>query len=184
MELTGRTRTTTCTAAAAALAGLAITSRGILRDNLPYTVGGSCLLLSAVLVGALLLIHRWISDTTDVRNALNASQRAAERDRARYIALQAALEVEQGRLNRDMAADRRRMARDLIREREAMQAEFEEKRASVIAETMEATVRMYRNGKFAPDASASGRLIQFPYQSPQGAEPQRARSREHGVVGP
>lgn len=184
MDITGGTRATICVTAALGLAGLAITSRGILRDNLPSTVGGSCLIFSTVVVGALLLIRKWVSDTTLIRTALTATQREAERERSRYVAAQAALENEQGRLNQDMAEERRRIAASLIAEREAMRTEFEERRATLISETMEATFLMIQNGKFASDTTASGRLIQFPKQSQPQPATDRMRSREHGVVGP
>ena len=183
MELTGGTRVTKSTAVAASLAGLALLGKGVLKDSVPSTMAGSCLIIVALTAISMALIRTWVSDTTDVRNAMAASQRAAERERSRYIALQAALESEQGRLNRDMAAARQCMARDLVAEREALRGEFEEKRATLVSETMEATFHMFRGGKFATDATTAGQLIQFPRQE-QAAAPQRERSREHGKVRP
>ena len=166
------------------LAGFALTARGVLRSDLDNAVGGTCLTLVAVTTIALACVRRWIVDTREERRILAAAQREAERERSRYFAAQAALENEQGRLNRDMAAERQRIAAQLVKEREAMRIEFEEKRADLIAETMEATVRMFHAGKFAPETAATGQLIHFPKQDPAAQATERARSREHGVVGP
>lgn len=173
---TGGTRAT-ISAAAAVLGGLTLTGDGVLTEDLPRVVAGTCLATAALVIAALLLVHRWVVDTADARKALAAAQREAERERSRYFAAQAALENEQGRLNRDMAAARANLAARLAAERQAMEDEFEERRGDVINEAMEATVRMFNRGKFAPDAARAANLIQFPHQ-------ERVRAREHGVVGP
>jgi hypothetical protein len=184
MGSTSGTRATTGAAGVAALTGITLTGHGILRASIPQAVGGSCLTMAALIIIALVLIRRWVSDTRDVRNALAATQREVERERSRYFALQMALEGEQGRLTRDMATERRRIAAILIREREKMDADFEEKRAALISETVEATVLMIHNGKLAPNTPATGQLIHFPTQQQPAPATERARSREHGVVGP
>ncbi|MFD9248440.1 hypothetical protein [Streptomyces bottropensis] len=128
---------------------------------------------------SLAFIHHWFTNTGQERRDLAERTRAAEEERSRYVSLKAALENEQGRLARDMAAERAGLAVRLATEREALRSEFEERRASLVAKTMEATVRMYRNGKFAPQPTAKGNLIPFPQQ-----QPERERSRGHNVVGP
>ncbi|WP_159056578.1 hypothetical protein [Streptomyces yokosukanensis] len=139
--------------------------------------------MTALTLLALTLIRYWIVNTREERRILAAAQREAQAERTRYIAAQAALECEQGRLNRDMTMARQSMAGDLLAEREAMRDHFEEKRAELISETMEATFRMFRDGKFAPDTSpVTGQLIRFPRQ--EQAAVQHGRSREHGIVGP
>jgi len=163
--------------------GLLVVLHGTLRSNLAHTVGGTCLTLVALTGIALILIRRWIVDTSEERRILAASQREAQNQKTTYIAAQATLEVEQGRLTRDRALQVRADAARLTAEREAMVAEFEEKRAALVSETMEATVRMIRGGKLTPPAAAESKVIQFPHQHPQH-QPERARSREHGVVGP
>lgn len=159
--------------------GLALVIHGTAHREPAHTLGGTCITLTAVAVFALTLIRRWIVDTRDERRILAAAQREAIAEQSRYIAGQAALENEQGRLEQDMAAERAALAARLKAEREALAAEFAERRDSLIAETMEATVLMMKEGKLAPGQQATANLIPFPKQ-----EPQRARTREHGVVGP
>jgi hypothetical protein len=186
MGLTSGSRATIVVAAAAMLGGLPVLLYGIWRDDTARSLGGACLVMAALILISLVLIHRWITDTRDERRVLAAAQRQAIDERTRYIAAQAALENEQARLNRDMAAERHRIAAQLIAEREAMRDEFEEQRAALVAQTMEATVMMIRGGKFAPDDTPQGgTLIKFPRDLPQQTPaPARERSREHGVVGP
>lgn len=171
-------------AAALPLTGLALTGLGVLYDNVPCTVGGSTLILTGVSVIALILIRTWISDTSDARSALAAAQRDTERERSRYFAAQAALENEQGRLRQELNNERRRIASQLVQEREAMNAAFEEKKAALVSETMEVTVRMFRNGDFAPDTLTTGQLIQFPKQEHPIRTTRRSRSRGHEGVAP
>ncbi|KAF2774688.1 DUF3147 family protein [Streptomyces sp. OM5714] len=179
MDLAEGTRTTAVAAAVTLLGGLAVIVYGIIRHNLAWSLGGACLTMPVLTLIALVVVRRWIVDTRQERIALSIAQRHAEGQRTRYIALEAALENEHGRLVRDMAAERAQMAARLQAERDAMEAEFEERKATLICETMEATVRMFRGGKFAPETPAKGNLIRFPEKLPA-----QERSREHGVVGP
>jgi hypothetical protein len=181
MQLTGGTRALTGTAGATVAGGLSAVLYGTLRNDIARAVGGTCVTLTALTVVALVLIRQWIRDTADDRRLLAAAQREAQAERSRYFAAQAALEVEQGRLARDRSAEQRADAARLKAEREVMASEFEERRAALIAETMEATVLMMRGGELNPPPS--GNLIPFPHQQAE-RQPERARSREHGVVGP
>lgn len=184
MDLNGGMRAAAVAGAVLLFGGLAVTLHGIIRDDLPHSIGGACLTFTALMAWALFLIRRWIGDTADERRALADARQRADAEQARYFAAQAALELEQGRLNRDMAAERRALTVRLKAEREAMAIEFEERRATVIAETMEATVLMMKGRAFAPGTSVTGKLIRlFPEQQPQHQR-ERQRSREHGVVGP
>ncbi|MFB6787627.1 hypothetical protein ACFCWT_13220 [Streptomyces olivaceus] len=160
---------------------------GLFRHDLAWALGGACLTMPVLTLVALVAVRRWIVDTRDERRALAAAQRQAEGERTRYIAAQAALENEQGRLRRDMAAERAQINARMAAEREALTIEFEERRATLVCETMEATVLMFKDGKFAPDSTTPGNLIRLADRLPgQGFAPdvKRERSREHGVVGP
>jgi hypothetical protein len=179
MESVSGTTATIGAAAVAVLTGIVLTGYGMLRTSITHTVGGSCITLGALIAIGLVLIRSWVCDTRDIRAALSASQREAERERSRYFAAQAALTMEQGRLTQGMAAERRRIATILIREREKMEADFEERRATITCEAYEAGFLMARSGKCTSSTGRAGNLIPFPQQ--QG---ERARAREHGVVGP
>ena len=183
MDLVGGTRTTAVAGAAVLLGGMAVILYGVIVDDISRSVSGACLTMPALTLIALVMVRRWVSDTRDERRFLAAAQRDAEQERSRYVAAQSALEGERSRLARDQAAERAQLAAKLLAERGAMQAEFEEQRATLAAETVEATVLMFRDGKFAPDTLPRGRVIRFPKQEP-GASTERGRAREHGVVGP
>ncbi|MEW2420503.1 hypothetical protein AB0911_08155 [Streptomyces nigra] len=184
MERTsGKIKTLVAAAAGAVLAGLAALLHGIMRDDLPRSIGGLALIVIGLTVIVLAVIRRWVTDTRQERILLAASQREAQGQRSQYFAAQAALAAEQSRLKQNIDAERHALAARLKAERETMAREFEERRATVIAETMEATVRMFQNGKFAPAETVTGNLIEFPRQHPE-RQPEQARSREHGVVGP
>jgi hypothetical protein len=174
MNLTGGTRATATTAGTILLGGLTLTLYGAIRDNFAHSLGGACLTITALTVIALVIIRRWIVDTSNERRRLAEDQRRTQDEYASYIALKAALEVEQGRLRQDISAEHAALNERLAVERAKMEADFEERRATLRAETMEATFLMFHNGKFAPGASQTGQLIPFPQQ-----EPQRQRAREH-----
>jgi hypothetical protein len=167
------------------LGGLGTLLYGIWRPDLTRAIGGGTLAVISLCVICTVLIRRWIVDTSEERRVLATAQRQASEERTRYIASQAALENERVRQQRDMAAERRRLAATLKTERKALAVEFEEQRATLISETMEATVLMMRGGKLTPPREANANLIRFPERLPhQAPAGERARSREHGVVGP
>jgi hypothetical protein len=154
-----------------------------MSDQLSHSLSGVALTMVGLTAIILTVIRKWVTNTSDERRVLAAAQREAQGERARYFAERAALVNEQGRLSKDMAAERAGLTARLKAERKAMQDDFEEQRNELIAQTMEVTVRMIRNRKLAPGQITVGNLIQFPHQQPQD-QPQRERSREHGVVRP
>lgn len=185
MDLTAGTRATAIAGTLVLAGGVSIILYGILRNDLARALGGACLAMTALTLVALIAIRRWVTDTSDERRVLAAAQRHAEGERSRYFAAQAALENEQGRLNRDMAAERAALTTRLMAEREAVAAEFEERRAALIAETMEATVLMIHNNKLAPETPTKSKVIQLrEHQQQRHPERERERERGHGVVGP
>jgi hypothetical protein len=171
------------------LGGLAAIVYGILRGDLTRSLGGAALTMPALTFIALIFVRRWVTDTRDERQRLAAAQRYAEGERTRYIAAQAALTNEAGRNRTEMRAERTQLRAQLAAEREAMRAEFEEQRATLVCETMEATVRMFHNGKFAPGTTAArGKLIRLTDRLPaQGhaadAAQERSHQRERGHAG-
>jgi hypothetical protein len=186
MDLTSGARVTAAAAATAMLGGLSVLLHGITYSDPARAIGGGCLSIVGLMAVSMILLHRWIVDTRDERQALAAAHRAADAERSRYVAAQAALENEQARLITAMNAERRRIATALIAEREALRQEFEEQRATLVCETMEATVMMFRDGKFAPAAAPQrSNLIRFPKEMPkQPPTDEQERSRGRGVVGP
>lgn len=178
MDFMGGTRATATAAGTILLGGLSTILYGIIRDDLARAVGGAFLTVIALTFIALVVIRRWIVDTSNERLALAAATTKAQDERTRYMALKAALENEQGRLRQDVLAELAAINERLAVEGRKMDDDFEERRNDLISKTMEATVRMFHNGKFAPEAPC-GSVIPFPQQ-----EPHRQREREHGAVSP
>ena len=186
MDLTAGSKATAITAAAVMLmlAGMSVILYGVIRSDLARSLGGACITMPALVLLALVAIRAWITDTRDERRVLAAATRETQAERSRYIAAKAALVNEQGRLNRDVASERARLTATLIAEREALAAEFEEKRAQLVCETMTEAWELFRKAERAEHARPSrGDVIQFPTQHGE-RQPERARSREHGVAGP
>lgn len=183
MGLTNGARVTAGTAATILTIGVSVVLYSTLHNDPSRVLLGTCITLSALTVIALILIRHWIGDTSEERRLLAASQREAQAERSRYFAAQAALEVEQGRLTVDRSTQLRADTKRLQVEREKMTADFEERRAALVSETIEEVVSMIVNGKLAPESPTENKVIQFPHQHSH-PQPERARSREHGVVSP
>ncbi len=183
MRLASGTGIAAAAAATVMFGGLALTLNGIAANQVPRSLGGVGAIMIGLTAIVLLVIHKWVTDTRAERSLLAAAQREAQEERACCIAAQSALESERTRMRRDLDAEHAALLERARVEREALDDEFEERRADLICETTEATVRMFYDGKFAPDVRRRGTLIQFPQQQPQ-EQSHRSRSREHGVVGP
>ncbi|MFD4257783.1 hypothetical protein ACFWR9_09125 [Streptomyces sp. NPDC058534] len=163
--------------------GFAVIVRSTSHDNVAGSIGGACLVMVGLTLAILIFVRRWVCDTRDERRILAATQREAQAERTRYIAAQAGLTNESGRMNREMAAERARVTATLKVEREAMQADFEGTRAKECAEAFRTGAEMERAGVFKKrQQPLRGNLLTFPKQQPEAPEPERTR--EHGVVGP
>lgn len=181
MSLTsGKQITAVVCASVTMLVGPALVLHGVIRQHPANSLTGVAVTMIALTLIILLVVHGWVTSTGAERARLSADQQAAQEEKARYFAAQAALENEQQRLHRDLAAERVALEERAKVERAATAAEFEERRAALVSETMDATFRMIRNGQFTNDRPR-GKVIEFPQQQ---AEPARKRPREHGVVGP
>ena len=178
-ELTAGTRTTALAATVFITLGVLLAAYGAITGDLKRTLGGTCLTMPAVTLLALTAVRRWTTDTSAERGRLSEAQRAAEAERMRYVAAQAALLVEHQRLQRDTASDRAQITARLESERAAMREAFEEQRAALVCQTMEATVKMLHDGEFSGEPEAHGKVMQFPIQE---ARPRRESARDHGAT--
>ena len=181
MDLTARIKAAVATAVGILTAGFAVIIRSASDDNVAGSIGGACLVMVGLTLAILIFVRRWVSDTSDERQALGQAQRDAQDERSRYIALKAALEGEHGRLLRDMAAERAGIAATLKAERAKMAAEFRETRATELSEAFQTGVEMERAGMLKRRPPQRGNLLKFPERQEL---PTQERSREHGVVGP
>lgn len=177
MRLANSTGIAAAAVATVMFGGMALAFNGIVHNEVPRSLGGVGAVMIALTAAVLLVIHKWVSDTRAERALLAAAQREAQEEKACCVAAQSALESERTRMRRDLEAERVTLLERSRVEREALETEFENIRGALICETMEATVRMCHDGKFAPNTRRGGTLIPFPQQEQQ-------RSREHGVVGP
>lgn len=177
MDITAGTKATAVAATAVMTVGIGIILYGIVRNDLARSLGGACLTMTALTLLALIAIRRWTTDTQVERRQLADSTRAAEVEHTRYIAAQAALELERGRVLRDARTERDRMEVQIKAAHAAMRERFEQDRAKLICDTMETTVQLFRTGAFdpLPAEHARGQVIDFPHQ----AAPEGQRVREH-----
>jgi hypothetical protein len=182
LEFTATSKACTAMAAGILISGFAIIISSTFTDNVAGSIGGACLVMVALTIIICVLVRHWISNTELERTALAAAQREAQAQRATYQAAQCALENEQGRLNRDVAAERARITAALLATEAKLRADFEEERAQLAAEAFRTGAEMERAGMLRPDAEVRGNLIPFPRELTRDAD--RERSRAPGHVGP
>lgn len=127
-------------------AGLVVVVHGIVTDNAARSAAGASLTITGLTFFALCLVRKWISDTSRERDRQLDAARASHDERTRYIAAQAAMEIERQRMQRDVSAERAHLAVRLAAEQAAMRDRFEEERATLICETFEAAVLMVQAG--------------------------------------
>lgn len=183
MDLTAGTRTTVVSGAIVLAVGLAIVLWGVITNDIARSVGGVCLTMTSLTLSACVAIRGWVTNTGAERARLGDSQRETDADRMRYVAAQAALEVERQRLQRDAAAEREQLTARLKVERDAMRTSFEEERAKLIVDTFEAAVKMVVRDRLLEEGrpeTGHGRVIDFPAQP--AAE--REQARERGISTP
>ncbi|MFH9215417.1 hypothetical protein [Streptomyces globisporus] len=174
-------RTSAVGAALITSAGLAIVVYGIITENLERTVGGAIFTMTALTLIALVLIRRWVTNTSTERQRLGDAVREADAERMRYLAAQAASEVERARIRRDAAAELQQLTVRLAAERAALSEQFEEQRLALICSTMETTVKLYRAGHFDPSApTPHGQVISLPGFAHQRAAQEQTRG--HGAT--
>ncbi|MEV0114622.1 hypothetical protein AB0H77_15420 [Streptomyces sp. NPDC050844] len=147
---------------------------GVAHKEPTGTLAGACLGMMVCAGVGFVSIRRWTTDTRVERARLADAVRDAESERTRYIAAQAAMEMERQRVARDAAADHARTAAILTAERAAMADQFEEQRAQLVSETLEVAFKLARsNTGEETHEHERARVINFPQQ-----QAERARSRD------
>ncbi|MFD7016029.1 hypothetical protein [Streptomyces sp. NPDC059928] len=174
-------RSATIAAITSVITGLSIAVYGTLNDDLPRTVAGSSLLTIALLLSALLSIRSWIIDAQSERHALARAIRDADDERTRYVAAQAALEMERQRVLRDAAMEREQSLARVKAAQAAMREKFEEERARLICEALETAVKLVEGGLLEDRSEAVGhaKVIAMPSATRQReAQPEGVRDRD------
>ncbi|MER5559638.1 hypothetical protein ABT071_13635 [Streptomyces sp. NPDC002506] len=146
MHHTVSVRSASITAVASLVTGLGIAVYGTLNDDLPRTLAGSCLLMIALLLSALLSIRKWIIEAQSERDALARARRDADDERLRYLAAQAAVEMERQRIERDAAMEREQGIVHIKAVKAAMEEQFEEQKAQLICQSLETAYDLYVRG--------------------------------------
>lgn len=172
MKSTARTRGAAATAAVGVAAGIVVAIWGVAGEQPVRSVSGGCLAIISLTICIANCVRIWVSNTTAERILLGQATRDADAERARYIAAQAALELERKRVQRDGERTSARLAAQLAAEREALHRDIEEQRAKIICETLVTTVGLMHDGMMEDSPSEHGKIIGFPTQE------QRARQAE------
>lgn len=171
MDVTAGTRATAVSAALIMTGGIAVVLYGIIRADIARALGGACLTMTALTLIALVSIRRWTTNTQVERQRLADATRDAEIERTRYVAGQAALEMERERVLRDAASEREQVAARLRNDQATMRNQFEDERATLQCESFEAGASMALRGLFdRPAPSAHGKVVSFPFPSQPARE--------------
>ncbi|MFF5670323.1 hypothetical protein ACFY8S_09325 [Streptomyces hygroscopicus] len=149
---------------------------GIALRHPALAIGGTCLAMTALAGIILLSVRTWITDVSAERCQLQLAARDLDTERTRYVAAQAALQEERGRMRADLASIQTQTRQELEREREALRQEFDDRRAELIRETFEEAVRMVRAG-LLDTPEPRGTVVRFPAQG-HPAERDRVRGRD------
>ncbi|KAB7850200.1 hypothetical protein [Streptomyces mobaraensis] len=133
--------------------------------------GGACLTITALTLLALRLIRTWVTDASDERSRAQQAVQRADEDRVRYVAAQAALEVERDRLRRDTEDIVQKAEEERIALHAKLHQEFEERRGQLIAETFEAAFRILKAGDLPVQGAQGKEVIPFPSLDRLGSRP-------------
>nr|WSZ97322.1 hypothetical protein OH820_18120 [Streptomyces sp. NBC_00857] len=138
--------------------------------------------MTALTLVALVSIRRWTTDTHAERVRLADATREAETEKSRYIAGQAAMEVERDRMRRDAASGREQLEIQLATARQALADQLEEDRAKISCDALEAALIMLP-GLLSEGRPEHGTVIGFPAQPARhqrAQEPKRDRGATRG----
>jgi hypothetical protein len=179
MGLTARAKAAVVTGWTALAVGTLVILYGIARNDLPRSLGGTCLVVTALTIVSLTTIKRWINNVDKERSRLGEAAHAAQVEAAKYFAAQAGLAAEKARMLRDAEAGRAALAVQLKVEREALQDEFEEQRNAIKCKALEQGALLERSGALrAQQEPVHERAVVtqlFPHQQPERARDRGAR---------
>lgn len=178
MGLTAGARVTAVTGWAVLAVGVLVALYGIERNDVPRSLGGTCLIVTALTIVALTTIKRWIANVEKERGRLAEAAHVAQTEAAKYFAAQAGLAAEKARMLRDAEAERAALAARLKVEREALHDEFEEQRNALIDSTFEKAVLLERSGALKDLDLGHERAVvtqMFPHQQPERVRDRGAR---------
>lgn len=164
------------TAAVILAAGFGIIGTGIIQSDPVKSVSGVCLAITALTCVALIIIRRWITDTSAERARLADATREAREERLRYVASLAAVDAERTRVRRDAATSTSRQRAQLDADRQRLEAAFERDRERITTEAFQTGALMERAGLLREPTPAPVTRL-FPLA-------QRERSADTGISHP
>lgn len=160
--------------------GILTAITGMLVGQPARAAGGSAVTVTALMMFALPCIRRWILEAGDLRGVALEQISEAQKEKARALAAQAALEVERNRMRRDAAYQTQRSEAAITAEKQRLQSQFDEDRTEIMCKAYEAGVRHTLDGLLDAPAPARGRSV-VPFPSPASRS---ERLPERGVSHP
>lgn len=137
------------------VAGITTTATGLAAGDTARSASGASIIIIALATLSLIVLHRWVTDTSAERTRLSAAETAARNEQARYIAGLAAVDAERARLRRDATAMARRQLAQLEADREKLRDEFEDERERISTEAFRTGALMERAGLLKEPQPAS-----------------------------
>lgn len=128
------------------IAGIATTATGLTAGDTARSASGASITIIGLATLSLIVLHRWVTDTSAERGRLAAATTAASNEQARYIAGLAAVDAERARVRRDATAMARHQLAQLEAERAKLQAEFDADRERISTEAFRTGALMERAG--------------------------------------
>lgn len=145
--------------------GILTTLAATWADHPAQAAGGSAVTVTALTMFALPCIRRWILEAGDLRDVALGQIGEAQKETARALAAQAAVEVERGRMRRDAAYDAQRSAAAIATEKRRLQEQFDADRTEIMCNAYEAGVRHALAGVLEAPERPGGRSV-VPFPSP------------------
>lgn len=137
------------------VAGIATTTIGLIVGDTSKSASGASITIIGLAALSLILLRRWVTDTSAERSRLAAATTAATNEQARYIAGLAAVDAEHARVRRDATAMARHQVAQLEVERVKLQAEFDADRERISTEAFRTGALMERAGLLKEPQPAS-----------------------------
>lgn len=143
--------------------GILTALTGMVADLPARAAGGSAVTVTALTMFALPCIRRWILEAGDMRAMALDQICEAQREKARALAAQAAVEVERDRMRRDAAYEAQRSVAAIAAEKQRLHEQFEADRTEIMLKAYEAGVRHTADGLLdAPERPSGRSVVPFP----------------------
>lgn len=137
------------------IAGIATTAIGLIVGDTSKSASGASITIIGLATLSLIVVRRWVTDTSAERGRLAAATTAAHNEEARYMAGVAAVDAERARVRRDATALAQHQLTQLAAEREKLRCEFDADRERISTEAFRTGALMERGGLLKEPQPAS-----------------------------